>query len=534
MPRHTRLRAAALIAVPALALGGIVASPTAVQAAPATAPADRTAAWLANQLTDGVIHNDQYDFDDVGLSIDTGLAADALGESAVVSKVAAGVSAQVGGYVGDGTTESYAGALGKAATFAEVAGRDPRAFGGIDLITRLEQRVTASGAAAGRVVDASEFGDYANTLSQSFAVQALEGASSASAAPALAFLLDQQCDPGYFRLSLSAADAADQGCDSAAATGSEPSVDATATALRVLLALDTDDDAVNAAIDSAIDWLVSKQNTDGSFGSDAAITTANANSTGLAGWALGLADQGTPARKAAVWLRAHQVVNAGACVAYRTADTGAIAYDDMALAGLAGKRIGAVKQDQFRRATAQALPALAYAPAGGDIVAPFTAEYVRAGTKPTLRVRGAAPGELVCLSTEDGETAVARIANNTGSARAAFRLPKTTGRSVFLISTADGLADRVVVKALGAADLRVSARSTVAAGGRQEVVVRDLAPAETVTLRVGGVRVASGQATDSGVFRATYRVTKPLGSTRLVAVGAFDDRRGSASYTVTR
>lgn len=540
MHRHSRIRALVAVSAASLALGGLAVLPaqaTAHAAAPTAARAtssDQAAVWLAGQLTDGVIHNDQYDFDDIGLTIDTGLAADAIGEAGAVSTIANGVAGQVAGYVGDGTTESYAGALGKAATFAEIAGRDPRAFGGVDLIGRLEARVTGSGAAAGRIVDQSQYGDYANVIGQAFAVQALSGASSASAASALAFLLKQQCDAGYFRLNFSAAGAAAQDCDGSAAADAKPSVDATATVLRVLLSLDTFDDAVNASIDAAIVWLEKQQYADGSFGSDDQIVTENANSTGLAGWALGLAQERKPARRAAEWLRAHQVANAGACVSYATADTGAIAYDDAALADLAGKKITAETQDQFRRATAQALPALQYARPRGDIVAPFTAEYVKAGTQQIIVVRNAAPGELVCLSTQDGSDAVARRANKIGGAKAGFKLPKTTGRTVILVSTVDGLADKVTIKALGETTFEVTAKRTVARGGLQSVVVSGLAPAETLGLSVGGRLVKSGQANAKGVYRTTYRVTGAPGRTRLLVTGAFSGRQGTATYTVTR
>ena len=61
----------------------------------------------------------------------------------------------------------------KAATFARVAGANPTSYGGVNLVTRLEERVSATAPIVGRIEDRSSFGDYANTLGQSYAVRAL-------------------------------------------------------------------------------------------------------------------------------------------------------------------------------------------------------------------------------------------------------------------------------------------------------------------------------------------------------------------------
>ena len=45
-------------------------------------PVKAGAGWLSDQVTDGLVHNDQYDFDDVGLSIDVALGLDAAGQEA--------------------------------------------------------------------------------------------------------------------------------------------------------------------------------------------------------------------------------------------------------------------------------------------------------------------------------------------------------------------------------------------------------------------------------------------------------------------
>ena len=68
------------------------------------------------------------------------------------------------------------------------------------------------------------------------AAQALEAVGSEQAAPVTSYLLQQQCEEGYFRLPLTAdAAAEDQTCDGAEG---QPSVDTTALVLNQLLEID--------------------------------------------------------------------------------------------------------------------------------------------------------------------------------------------------------------------------------------------------------------------------------------------------------
>ena len=102
-------RLGAVATTTALALGGLLASPA--QAAPNSyaAPA---ASWLTGQLTGGLVHNDQYDFDDMGLSLDFFFALQQLGTGATArSSILDAIAPRATEYVGDGT-ERYAGATG--------------------------------------------------------------------------------------------------------------------------------------------------------------------------------------------------------------------------------------------------------------------------------------------------------------------------------------------------------------------------------------------------------------------------------------
>ena len=290
---HTWRRAAGLVAASTLAL--TVVAPSATAAPPTTGKTDDGAitvagTWLKGELTDGLV--DAGGFTDFGLTLDTGFALDQAGDKSGVATVNRAFQPVINDYIsGDAFGDAgstYAGSVAKAATFARVAGANPTSYGGVNLVTRLEERVSATAPIVGRIEDRSSFGDYANTLGQSYAVRALTEAKSQRAADAVAFLLAQQCTSGFFRQDFTKDKAAAaQGCAEGQA-GSEPSVDATALAVVNLVEGDAKGPGVNEAVDKATDWLVTQQKKNGSF-------AGNTNSTGLAGWALGLVKDRTAA-----------------------------------------------------------------------------------------------------------------------------------------------------------------------------------------------------------------------------------------------
>ena len=328
-------------------------------AGPASAaPDDRGAGWLTRQLTDGLIHNDQYDLDDYGLTADTAYALKAIGGHAddlvtIREALAANVDSWTTG--GD-PAEAYAGSIAKAVVVAQVTGGDARDFGGTDLVTALDDRVRDT-APVGRLEDKSQYGDYANTIGQSFAVRGLGNAGSGETAAATAFLLKQQCSQGFFRLGFAAIDAGKQGCD--ADDEASPDTDATALALLNLRALPkaARTDAVKAAIADGLAWLGRRQKDNGSFGGGTATEASNTNSTGLAAWVLADAGICGKARAAAAWVKKLQVSGdvSGTPLA---GQKGAIAYDRAAFKAAQADGIGTNEQDQWRRATTQAAPGL--------------------------------------------------------------------------------------------------------------------------------------------------------------------------------
>ena len=352
--KHPLTRGAALVAGAATTTLVVVATATPAVAGPADKQ-QAAAGWLAGQLDGGVAVNEQYDFNDYGLSIDTGLALRAQGLKArKVSKISAAMAEAVDSYTTGGEPEgAYSGATAKLASFVVRTGGDPDAFGGVDLVERLEGLVSTEAPTTGRLQDRSTYGDFANSIGQAFAAHALHAVGSEQAAPVTSYLLQQQCEAGYFRLSFSPAAAPDQGCD-AAPGDPDQGADVTALVVLNLLEVAAPSAEVVAAIDDATAWLVAQQSDGGAFGggADAGV---NSNSTGLAGWALGEAGMCGKAQEAARWVKKQQ---AGARDKALGVEKGAIAYDRAAF--LTGKKKGITEQtrDQWHRATAQAAPAL--------------------------------------------------------------------------------------------------------------------------------------------------------------------------------
>ena len=398
-------------------IAGALALTTVLVAPPAQAD-DRAVAvgnaWLVRQLDDGVVHNDQYDFDDVGLTIDTALALAAIdAPAAQLDRIETGLAPLVDGYTGGG---DYGGSAAKALVAAQLLGADPTTYGGVDLVELTEARVLD--APAGRLADVdSPFGDFVNVVSQSLGARGLSDAGSPDAAAVEAFLLEQQCDAGFFRLSLTADKAApEQGCVTGA-EGSEPDVDATAITVLNLLEIDTPSPAVTTAIADAVGWLQDTQAADGSF-SGTGTGGPNANSTGLAGWALGesaLPGTEADAAAAAVWVRRVQAVNNGRCTSALVGEQGGIALDPAAFATGLESGIPAETQDQWRRATTQALPSQQWAPEpdGARAVGGGTTAYVAAGSVRTVTATGVAPGDRVCAWTSTTQSQRPSAADGT-------------------------------------------------------------------------------------------------------------------------
>lgn len=544
-------RTATLLAVPTLVLGGLTLtgpSASADPVVPATAVSART--WLTGQLQDGLILSPYDDPDgnpypDYGLTIDVALAAHAVDPSGpVVGEVSAAIADHLDAYLTPGGgTDLAAGGVAKALVLAQTAGADTSSYGGHDLVTDLEGRVATEGVLAGRIQDEwhevdQYSGDFANVIGQAFAAQGLDEAGSSDTDEVTDFLLEQQCAAGYFRQYFAAADAADQTCDGG---DGKPSVDTTAIVVRALQS-QTDDTDVAARVDDAVAWLLTQQRGNGGFGSDADIPTANANSTGVAAYALAITGHPTAAGRAAAWLRAHQAANVGTCRPFGAADRGAVLYDDAArTAGLAGPMDDQLVY-QSARATADALPGLLAAPAGpGDPNVLYAPGYAHTGSRTQVGVNDATPGAPLCAVL--GAQRVLRWANPAGEAHLPLRVPTRAGTYTATVSDASGAVGTARIRALGAKKLSLSVKERVHAGGTQVVKVRGLAAGEQGSVVVrwpagrGGAAGsgAAGQANGKGVLRVSFPVPKKVsGRATVRAHGQFRDRAGRTSFTVTR
>ncbi|MDT8913238.1 peptidase [Amycolatopsis sp. PS_44_ISF1] len=273
----------------------------------AAAPPDRATGWLERQLVGGDHLETEFggtSYPDAGLTIDAVFAfasAHSAGQAGGRAMAWLSAPATLSAYIGDGTSESYAGATAKTALAAEVRGLDPAAFGGVDLTARLRALLTPSG----RFSDHSAYGDYSNAFSQSLAIVALHRAPGGAPSAAAAFLAGTQCADGGFPLELAAS----------------PCVSDTDSTAMAVQALRSAGRAVPAR--SGLAWLAGRQQANGglSVGTGDPAVAPNANTTGLAGQALHSGGRPAAASRAKKFLLGLQVVtgdNAGA-IAYTAA-----------------------------------------------------------------------------------------------------------------------------------------------------------------------------------------------------------------------
>lgn len=539
MSRHVPVRRS-LVALASVALiGGGLAAPAA--AAPVVPPADadprpatQAGDWLVRQLDagEGLLTGDFGPL--YGQSIDAALTLDALGgRTAAIGQI--GTAFQEGGagqYIEYEFGEFFgqvAGATGKVLVLADLIGADPTDFGGFDLVERAaELTIQEDGPTQGRIFDTDRGNpdySFANSLGQAFMARGLAAAEAPLADEVLGFLLDQQCASGGFREGFSPIGSETQSCDAA---GGSAALDATSIVAAQLAAI-ADVADVDAALASARTWLASQQTASGGFGNP-----VNANSTGLAGFALGVLGDTAAAERAAVWLRARQVWEAPECATAVGAptDRGAIAYDDEALA--AARRDGiAASQQQWNITASQAAATLLWAPAATGAPAVGGPEWVRAGRTAVVTASGYAPGETVCLQL--GPNAAQQVAATaTGVARATLAVPAKSARRAVRSSGASGQATGVV-KALAGKTLGVNvAKRPLKRGTQQRIVVRGLAAGEPTKVFVRGRRIAAGEAGPKGRFVATVRLPK-AGPAKVRAVGVFPQlRKGRTAFRVVR
>lgn len=515
MPRRIASGIAAALIGSALV---VPATTSIVQADPGP-QAFSSAKWLEDQLTDGLVFNEQFEFTDYGLSLDVFFALDALD---VRPKTRAAIldafDTEGENYLeGFGTS---AGAYGKLSTAVQAGGRQTDDVDGIDLITTLESLVVTEGPETGRAKDVSEFPDNSNSIGQSFVVRALDTAGSEFADESISFLLQQQCDEGFFRLLMTEGDGT-YSCDGTPEAAF--SVDATAFGVMAL----TQVGGQEAAIADALDWLESIQNDNGSFGDEG---VANSNSSGLAAGVLAAAGRSAAADAGAAFVSTLLATDLSAGGTALDAELGAIAFDAAAFEVGRIDGITVESRDQWIRATTQAAIGL-------DALAPLTVTtpsgYVAAGSKARVKVKGLEAGEPFTVSIGKREVAVGVM---PGSGPARVRVDVPGGTKLRPVTVAGNRVARVgtaSLDVLDAAKLAVKvAKAKPAKRATQKVTVRKLAAGEKVVVRYAGSRVDKGKANANGVFKTTFKVGAKSGKKKVVAIGEFADRRGSKVFRV--
>lgn len=538
-------RSAALLASAALAAAGLAVTTAPAQAAGADPrPVSVGASWLADHLVGGVIRSsyldfntgDPVDYDDLGLTMDTAMSLVAVGgHASTVATIKAALEPRITEtYDSFGTT--YTGSAAKAAVYTKLVGGDPADVDGTDLIKVVEDNTATSGPVAGKIQNVNDsFGD-SNSFGQAFAVRALADAESTKAASAEAFLLEQQCDDGFFRLNPTVDTAAvNQTCQGAFGTNaSAPDNDATSIAMLQLEALATKSAAVTAAIAAARGWLLDSQLPDGSFGGGPSTSDANANSTGLAGMALAGVGDTAAAKAAAIWVRSRQADEVGKCTSELSDETGGIGYDAGTVADGRTDGITPGTKDRWLRTTAPILPVLQYAPSATpalDITGPTG--YVKGGSLIGYRITGAVPGDKLCVAAF-GRHKFA-VGGADGTAKVYLTAPSSTGSRTVLVSDRGGNSAGVRTDVLGPKTLTVAVQSLAKRNAYIPVTVSGLAPGEQVSVSWRGKVRHRGYADTNGVFRTRVGVGTTLGYGSVAAYGKYADiRKGYHLVKVVR
>lgn len=252
--------------------GALTALPvaTSAHAAPTSDPALAAAGWLAGRIDAQGFIPAQSGPDRNG----TALAVLALGAARVggdaVDRATSALAGSVDGYVRDSSGADRPAALGTLIQVAVVTGRDPRTFGGTDLVARLLATKRTSGPDAGLfgVQDPAFDGAYR----QSVALLGLD-AAGLSDPDAVSWLTRQQCPDGGWQAYRADLTAPCAPTNTTTFTGED--TNSTAIAAQALAALGVTPTA------SPLGFLDATQNTDGGFGFLAGTAT-DANSTSLA------------------------------------------------------------------------------------------------------------------------------------------------------------------------------------------------------------------------------------------------------------
>ncbi len=517
MKSPLRQRALAVLAGSAVALSTAAMVTPAASAAP-NSYAYSASRWLEDQLSDSyLIHNPNYGgFDDYGLSLDVFFVLNNLEvRSATQTKIVDAVSDQAASYassVWEGVVSNYPGSAGKLVLARAALGQESTSVSGVNLVELIEDETN----------DAT--GESNNTyglFGQTFATRALVAVDSPEAAKSVEFVASKQCENGSFKQNLAAECAA------------TIEVDSTVVAARTLIeAKDSGIAGLDDEIAAATAALLAAQQADGSFiGND----VPNSNSTGLAAQYLAEVGQAGAAGSAAAWLVRRQVTDAIAEDSKLATETGAIAYDDLALD--AGKADGITNntRDQWIRATTGSAVGLQAQLSAKSLTVSKAAKFTAAGSTVKVKATGLIAGEKFVVSIAGGGTATG-TASATGAVSASVKAPAVTAtRQIKVVGSRTNRVGTATTTVLAAAKAKVSvAKTKVKRNQTQKVTVKGLAAGEPVKVYLGSKLVKTGTASKSGSYTASVKVGKKTGTAKVTVRGAFVNRTGSKSFRVVK
>ena len=161
-------------------------------------------------------------------------------------------------------------------------------------------------------------------------------------------------------------------------------------------------------------------------------------------------------------MRGRQADETAPCHTALSDDQGAIAYDTAALAAGRSDGITVGLQDQWRRASAQALPALQWAMDTGEgpISNIDTRGYHQAGTRVRLGADGFAPGDTVCFRL-GSKTVALGVTGTNGQALVRVKLPDGSRTRTYLSNTGEAEGQPLSFKVLDAKTLPVDLKARV-------------------------------------------------------------------------
>ncbi|MFD7029551.1 prenyltransferase/squalene oxidase repeat-containing protein [Streptomyces sp. NPDC059917] len=368
-------------------------------------------------------------FADYGLTIDGAYALAATGRDNttlrnIVDFLDKGGKDGKGRTVNDwtliGTKYAGGGSLGKTALLAEAVGRDPRHFGGQDLIAALAKGICPARSETPQQCAAKGNYTYATSVfSQSLGIIAqVRAGEGAAAAEPVAFLKGLQSPSGAWPSLIG-----------------EPSQDEVDSTAMAAMALDLLPDAASqTAVDKAIAWLAAQQKDDGGF-PGASGNSVNSAALAVQGMSLDPAKYTDRIAKARTFLRAQQNGDGGFRIAKEGQAGSDVRASAQAVGGATGISFGLLTRD-LNGTTPQPVPSTSGQAAGGTgspvIVTPGESGGAGSagGSAGGAGAAGGSGGGLASTGVQVGALAVASFLLVLGGwavTRAAGRRRERTG-----------------------------------------------------------------------------------------------------------